>query len=203
MAVKFHRCSAMWVKINGHPCWKAQKALDEAGVDYELVLHSGLRFRRPEVAEMTGVNAMSVSRAVASLKRHGRIQVSTDPKNRRRKALTLTPEGARLYRAMLPAIARALATRPRLLLLDEPAAGMNPAETHEVTELISRLRDERGVAICVIEHDMHVVSGCSDRVVALDHGVKIAEGGFDAVANDPAVVEAYMGRDPEALAGPG
>ncbi len=97
-------------------------------------------------------------------------------------------------------IARALAAGPRLLLLDEPAAGMNPAETHEVTELIARLRDERGVAICVIEHDMHVVAGCSDRVVALDHGVKIAEGGFDQVANDPAVVEAYMGRDPEALA---
>jgi ABC-type branched-subunit amino acid transport system ATPase component len=97
-------------------------------------------------------------------------------------------------------IARALATKPRLLLLDEPAAGMNPAETHEVTELISRLRDELGVAICVIEHDMHVVSGCSDRVIALDHGVKIAEGGFDHVASDPAVVEAYMGRDPEALA---
>jgi len=98
-------------------------------------------------------------------------------------------------------IARALATRPRLLLLDEPAAGMNPAETHEITELIGRLRDERGVAICVIEHDMHVVAGCSDRVVALDHGVKIAEGGFDEVANHPAVVEAYLGRDPEALAG--
>ena len=97
-------------------------------------------------------------------------------------------------------IARALATRPRLLLLDEPAAGMNPAETHEVTELIGRLRDERGVAILVIEHDMHVVEGCSDRVVALDHGVKIAEGGFDAVANHPAVIEAYMGRDPEDLA---
>jgi branched-chain amino acid transport system ATP-binding protein len=97
-------------------------------------------------------------------------------------------------------IARALATDPRLLLLDEPAAGMNPAETHEVTELISRLRDELGVSICVIEHDMHVVSGCSDRVVALDHGVKIADGGFDRVASDPAVVEAYMGRDPEALA---
>ena len=97
-------------------------------------------------------------------------------------------------------IARALATNPRLLLLDEPAAGMNPAETHEITELIGRLRDERGVAICVIEHDMHVVAGCSDRVVALDHGVKVAEGDFDAVANDPAVVEAYLGRDPEALA---
>ena len=97
-------------------------------------------------------------------------------------------------------IARALATRPRLLLLDEPAAGMNPTETHEVTELIGRLREERGVAILVIEHDMHVVAGCSDRVVALDHGVKIAEGGFDQVANHPAVVEAYLGRDPEALA---
>ena len=97
-------------------------------------------------------------------------------------------------------IARALATKPKLLLLDEPAAGMNPAETHEVTELIGRLADERGVAILVIEHDMHVVSGCSDRVVALDHGVKIAEGGFDEVAGHPAVVEAYMGRHPEDLA---
>jgi branched-chain amino acid transport system ATP-binding protein len=97
-------------------------------------------------------------------------------------------------------IARALAARPRLLLLDEPAAGMNPNETHEVTELIGRLRDERGLAILVIEHDMHVVEGCSDRVVALDHGVKIAEGSFESVANHPAVVEAYLGRDPEALA---
>jgi branched-chain amino acid transport system ATP-binding protein len=97
-------------------------------------------------------------------------------------------------------IARALATRPRLLLLDEPAAGMNPAETHEVTELIGRLRDELGLAILVIEHDMHVVAGVSDRVVALDHGLKIAEGSFAEVSNHPAVVEAYLGRDPEALA---
>ncbi len=98
-------------------------------------------------------------------------------------------------------IARALATRPKLLLLDEPAAGMNPNETHEVTELIGRLRDELGVAILVIEHDMHVVEGCSDRVVALDHGVKIAEGSFQEVADHPSVIEAYLGRDPEALAG--
>jgi branched-chain amino acid transport system ATP-binding protein len=77
---------------------------------------------------------------------------------------------------------------------------MNPVETHEVTELIGRLREERGVAILVIEHDMHVVGGVSDRVVALDHGVKITEGSFDQVANHPAVVEAYLGRDPEALA---
>ena len=87
-------------------------------------------------------------------------------------------------------IARALATRPRLLMLDEPAAGMNPNETHEIAELIGRLRDELSLAILVIEHDMHVVEGISDRVVALDHGVKITEGSFDAVATHPAVVEA-------------
>ena len=77
-------------------------------------------------------------------------------------------------------IARATATNARLLLLDEPAAGMNPVETHEITELIGKLRDEGGYTILVIEHDMHVVEGISDRVVALDHGVKIAEGSFDA-----------------------
>ena len=90
-------------------------------------------------------------------------------------------------------IARAMATEPKLLLLDEPAAGMNPSETHEITGLIGRLRDEGGFTILVIEHDMHVVEGISDRVVALDHGVKIAEGSFDAVATDARVVEAYLG----------
>jgi len=91
-------------------------------------------------------------------------------------------------------IARATATRPRILLLDEPAAGMNPSETHEITELIAKLRSEGGFTILVIEHDMHVVEGISDRVVALDHGVKIAEGSFEAVATSPQVVEAYLGR---------
>jgi branched-chain amino acid transport system ATP-binding protein len=90
-------------------------------------------------------------------------------------------------------IARAMATNARLLLLDEPAAGMNPAETHEITELIAKLRDEGGYTILVIEHDMHVVEGISDRVVALDHGIKIAEGTFDDVATSPRVVEAYLG----------
>ena len=90
-------------------------------------------------------------------------------------------------------IARAMATRPRILLLDEPAAGMNPVETHEIAELIGRLRSEGGYTILVIEHDMHVVEGISDRVVALDHGIKIVEGTFEQVATDPRVVEAYLG----------
>ncbi len=90
-------------------------------------------------------------------------------------------------------IARAMATEPKLLLLDEPAAGMNPVETHEITELIGELRERGGYTILVIEHDMHVVGGVSDRVVALDHGIKIAEGTFEEVASSPRVVEAYLG----------
>ena len=90
-------------------------------------------------------------------------------------------------------IARAMGANPRLLLLDEPAAGMNPAETHEITELIDRLRTDAGYTILVIEHDMHVVEGISDRVVALDHGVKIAEGSFEEVATNELVIEAYLG----------
>jgi branched-chain amino acid transport system ATP-binding protein len=97
-------------------------------------------------------------------------------------------------------IARATATQPRILLLDEPAAGMNPAETHEITELIGELRTKGGYTILVIEHDMHVVEGISDRVVALDHGLKIAEGSFEHVATDPRVVEAYLGLRGEATA---
>jgi len=91
-------------------------------------------------------------------------------------------------------IARAMATEPRLLLLDEPVAGMNPRETVELTALIRKLRDEWGLTVVVIEHDMRVVRDVSDRVIVLDHGVKIAEGSYDEVSSDEAVIEAYLGR---------
>ncbi|TMK37580.1 MAG: ABC transporter ATP-binding protein [Actinobacteria bacterium] len=90
-------------------------------------------------------------------------------------------------------MARALATEPSLLLLDEPTAGMNPRETLELRDHIVRMRDDLGLTILVIEHDMRVVKGVSDRVVACDYGQKIAEGSYEDVANDEHVIEAYLG----------
>lgn len=97
-------------------------------------------------------------------------------------------------------IARALATRPKLLLLDEPAAGLNSGEKQALVELIRRIRDERGVSVLLIEHDMSLVMSVSEHISVLDHGSLITEGSPQAVRNDPRVIEAYLGQDDEELA---
>src|SRR5690606_24575620 len=89
----------------------------------------------------------------------------------------------------------AMCTRPTLLCLDEPAAGLNPRESAELNELLLSIRDEHGTSVLLIEHDMSVVMGISDHIVVLDYGVKISDGTPEYVRNDPTVIRAYLGEE--------
>jgi branched-chain amino acid transport system ATP-binding protein len=162
----------------------------EASVRENVVMGTAFRHRGSVVAELVGVAAKSERRAEERADKMLQVLALTE---HARTAVAALPYG--LQKSV--ELARALASEPKLLLLDEPAAGMNPEESRRVGELILRLKG-LGITIVLVEHDMRLVMSVCDRIVVLDHGEKIAEGDPQSIRANPAVVAAYLGEDVDA-----